>query len=311
MSEVRLQPIVVLTGPTASGKSSLAVSLALDMGGEIVNADSMQVYRYMDVGTAKPTAADMQGVPHHLLDVVNPDEPFNAAVFRRLAIPVIQDILKRKKACFVVGGSGLYIRALLGGFFDCPESSPGIRSRLNREWEERGGAALHEQLRTVDPEAAFKIHPNDRVRVTRALEVIEITGRRFSSLALNHGFREKSFEALIICLSLDRARLYQRINLRSNSMMRRGLPEETQELLKRGYHGDLKPMQAIGYRHAQAFLKGVRDLDETIVNLQADTRRYAKRQLTWFRRESGVVWRNPEDPELVRREVSSFLYGTP
>ncbi|MFO7785613.1 MAG: tRNA (adenosine(37)-N6)-dimethylallyltransferase MiaA [Thermodesulfobacteriota bacterium] len=305
------QRIVVITGPTAAGKSALAVDLAEDMGGEIVNADSMQVYRHMDVGTAKPTKEEMRGVPHHLLDVVDPDEPFNAALYRGLAIPVIEDIVKKGRPCFVVGGSGLYIRALLGGLFDCPESSTELRSRLNREWKERGGGELYQRLRSLDPEAALKVHPNDRVRVTRALEVIGLTGRLFSSLTAVHGFREGAFSALMVCLHMDRQKLYERINRRSAAMMEGGLLEETQRLLKLGYRANLKPMQAIGYRHALAFLQGVRDLDETIRRLQADTRRYAKRQITWLRGEPGVRWRTPEERDLVRREAMSFLDGNP
>lgn len=305
------QRIVVITGPTAAGKSSLAVDLASEIGGEIVNADSMQVYRYMDVGTAKPTEEEMRGVPHHLMDVVYPNEPFNAARYRSLAVPVIESIVEKGKPCFVVGGTGLYIRALLGGLFDCPQPSPELRSRLNREWKEKGGGVLHQRLKSVDPEAAGRIHPNDRVRVIRALEVVEITGRTFSFLTGNHGFREGRFSPLMVCLHMDRQKLYQRINLRSSAMLDGGLLEETERLLELGYRADLKPMQAIGYRHALAFLQGLWDLDETIRRLQADTRRYAKRQITWLSGEPGVLWRTPEDLDLVRREAASFLYGTP
>jgi tRNA dimethylallyltransferase len=304
------QRIVVITGPTAAGKSTLAVDLAADLGGEIVNADSMQVYRHMDVGTAKPTGEEMRGVPHHLLDVVDPDQPFNAASYRDLATASITDLGVRGRPCFVVGGTGLYIRALLGGLFRCPASSPEVRSRLNREWEKGGWGELHERLGSLDPAAAAGIHPNDRVRVVRALEVIEVTGRRFSTLTRDHGFRERRFNALLVCLHMERRSLYERINHRSAAMMTGGLPEEAGRLLDMGYSPELKPMQAIGYRHALAFLRGAWDLDETIRRLQADTRRYAKRQLTWLRREAGVLWRTPEQRDLVGREVSSFLDGT-
>ncbi len=310
MCEAR-QRIVVITGPTAAGKSALAVDLAEEMGGEIVSADSMQVYRHMDVGTAKPTGEEMRGVPHHLLDVVDPDEPFNAALYRNLAIPVIEDIVEKGKCCFVVGGSGLYIRALLGGLFDCPESSPALRSRLKSEWDERGGEDLYKRLRLLDPEAACKIHPNDRVRVTRALEVIEVTGRKFSSLTGDHAFQEGPFSALMIGLHMDREKLYERINLRSSAMIEGGLVEETVNLLKRGYSADLKPMNSIGYRHALAFLQGIWDQGETLSRLQADTRKYAKRQITWLRGETGVLWRTPDDRDLVRQETASFLDGNP
>lgn len=300
--------IVVITGPTATGKTSLAVELALALDGEVVNADSMQVYRGMDVGTAKPTSAEMQGVRHHLLDVVDPDETFNAARYRELAVPVVERITGRGKACLVVGGTGLYIRALLGGLFECPEASQGLRSRLGREWEEEGGGVLHERLRSLDPEAAGRIHPNDRVRVLRALEVIELTGRSFSFLTGVHRFQEGPFRSFKICLYTPRERLYDRINERSRAMMEGGLPEETQGLLQRGYAPDLKPMQAIGYRHAVALLEGVWGREEAVQRLQVDTRRYAKRQMTWFRKEPDINWYRPEDRDLVFREAADFLH---
>lgn len=300
--------IVVITGPTAVGKTALAVTLASDVGGEIVNADSMQVYRHMDVGTAKPGPEEMRGVPHHLLDVADPNEPFNAARYRALALPAIESIIAEGKPCLVVGGSGLYIRALLGGLFDCPDSSPVIRSRLNLEWKEKGGPHLYRRLQTLDPVAALKIHPNDRVRVTRALEVIEVTGRRFSALTGSHGFREETFRTLMICLHVDREILYGKINRRSAAMMSEGLLEETENLLRMGYSEGLKPMQAIGYRHAVSLLRGeIKCLDQAIVRLQADTRRYAKRQVTWFRKQPGVIWRSPGDMDLIRRETGAFL----
>ena len=299
--------IVVVTGPTAAGKTSLAVDLALAMDGEVVNADSMQVYRGMDVGTAKPTEEEKQGVPHHLLDVVDPDQPFNAARYRELAAPAVEAIAGSGRACFVVGGTGLYIRALLGGLFECPEASPAVRARLSREWEEEGGESLHERLRSLDPEAAGRVHPNDRVRVLRALEVIELTGRPFSALAGGHRFQEGTFDALKICLHMSRERLYERIDARSRAMMAGGLLEETRGLIEKGYSSDLKPMQAIGYRHASACLEGAWSREEAVERLQADTRRYAKRQMTWFRGEPGIHWHNPGDRDLVLQEVALFL----
>ncbi|MCF8061323.1 MAG: tRNA (adenosine(37)-N6)-dimethylallyltransferase MiaA [Deltaproteobacteria bacterium] len=299
--------IVVITGPTAAGKTALAVDLALALGGEVVNADSMQVYRHMDVGTAKPAKEEMRGVPHHLLDVVDPDQPFNAARYRELAAPAVENITGAGRACFVVGGSGLYIRALLGGLFECPEASPEVRSRLNQAWEEEGGEALHKRLGSLDPDAALGVHPNDRVRVLRALEVIELTGRPFSSLAGEHRFREDAFEALKVCLHMPRERLYERIDARSRAMMEGGLPEETRRLFEKGYSRELKPMQAIGYRHATAFLEGAWGREEAVKRLQADTRRYAKRQMTWFRGESGVLWRSPGDRDLILSEAAAFL----
>ncbi len=305
------QRIVVITGPTATGKTALAVDLALVLGGEVVNADSMQVYRGMDVGTAKPSEEEKRGIPHHLIDVADPDEPFNAARYRDLAAPAVERIAGSGGVCFVVGGTGFYIRALLGGLFDCPQASSELRARMDREWEEQGGRVLHDRLRRVDPASADRVHPNDRVRILRALEVTELTGRPFSSLAGAHGFREEAYQALKICLSLERERLYGRIDRRSRAMMEGGLLEETRGLLDKGYSPELKPMQAIGYRHAAACLTGAWEREEAIERLQADTRRYAKRQITWFRREPGIRWRPAEDRDGILGEISAFLDRNP
>ena len=199
--------LIVITGPTASGKSSLAVELAIRLGGEIINSDSMQVYRGMDVGTAKPTITERRGIPHHLLDVVNPDEDFDAGRYRSLAAPLLRDIATREKVCFVVGGSGLYIKSLLGGLLECPSADPGLREALRRTWEESGHTYLFERLKTLDPESAQKIHPHDKVRIIRALEIIHLTRQRLSSLVQRHGFNDKSFHALKICLQVNRQQL--------------------------------------------------------------------------------------------------------
>ena len=183
--------VIIIAGPTATGKTSLAIALGQELGAEIVNADSMQVYRGMDIGTAKPTAEERSKVVHHLLDVVYPDEPFNAAIYRSLALSCIEDIVGRGKICIVVGGTGLYIRTLLGGLFSCPPPDPDLRARLIHEYEAYGPQEMHARLTNVDPEAAQKIHPNDKIRVTRALEIYELTGRRPSELGQKHGFQER------------------------------------------------------------------------------------------------------------------------
>ncbi len=303
--------VIVITGPTASGKSSLAVELALHAGGEIVNADSMQVYRGMDLGTAKPTMAERRGVPHHLLDVVNPDEDFDAAKYRSLAIPQLQDMASRGKVPFVVGGTGLYIKTLLGGLLDCPPADLGFREELGRTWKERGAEFLYEKLKELDPESARKIHPHDRVRITRALEIIHLTRQRPSSLIQRHGFRDNAFEALKICIDLNRKELYERINQRSLKMIEGGLVEETQRLLKQGYSPELKPMKSLGYRHVVKYLKGACALDETTHELQRDTRRYAKRQLTWFGADPEMVWVKPQDMEGIIRKIEVFQMVKP
>ncbi|MCJ7594109.1 MAG: tRNA (adenosine(37)-N6)-dimethylallyltransferase MiaA [Desulfobacterales bacterium] len=301
------QKLIIITGPTASGKSSLAVDLALYFEGEIVNADSMQVYRGMDVGTAKPTMAERRGIPHHLIDVADPDEAFNAGVYRALSLPVIEEMKSRQKVCFVVGGTGLYIRTLLGGLLNCPPSDPSLREELRRQMVESGPALLHKRLEGLDPESAQKIHPHDKVRIMRALEVIELAKEPFSELTRRHGFGNRPFQALKFCLQRGREDLYHRINARCLRMIESGLVRETQGLLESGYSADLKAMQSLGYRHMVSHLEGRWDMDETIARLQRDTRRYAKRQLTWFRADPLLVWTEPDDKETMITRIRTFI----
>jgi tRNA dimethylallyltransferase len=302
------QKVVVIAGPTASGKSGLAVELSLLLQGEIVNADSMQVYRQMDVGTAKPSPSERRRVPHHLLDVVDPDEEFNAALYRSLAVPVIRDLLLRGKVCFVVGGTGLYIKTLLGGLLQCPPADTGLREELRDQAEEQGLESLYRRLEQLDPVSAKKIHAHDKVRILRALEVIELTKKPLSALVQGHGFRESTFQALKICLQIDREELYHRIDERSLLMVERGLVEETDNLLAKGYSSDLKPMKSLGYRHAVRYLKGRYHREEMVRELQLDTRRYAKRQLTWFRADPSIAWIDPQRKEHLAETITSFVH---
>lgn len=301
--------VVVIAGPTASGKSSLGVELALALGGEIINADSMQVYRGMDVGTAKPTPEEQKGVPHHLLDVVNPDEEFNAAIFRSMALPLVTDICSRGKICLLVGGTGLYIKSLLGGLLRCPAADPEFRESLGLECENHGLRKLYERLKRLDPESAEKIHPNDKTRIIRSLEIIHLTDCRPSELSKEHAFGDRNLRALKLCLKIDREELYHRINQRGSEMVRSGLVEETKGLLEKGYTPDLKPMKSIGYRHMVHYLKGTWSLGEATRILQRDTRRYAKRQLTWFNADPEVTWVSPEDLDLLKLEIRDFVAG--
>lgn len=298
--------IIIIAGPTASGKTSLSVQLAAKLQGEIVNADSMQVYRGMDVGTAKPTLEERNGVPHHLMDVVDPDEAFNAAIYRSLALPLIKAIRARGNHCLVVGGTGLYIKSLMGGLSDCPPSDPQLREALRRECDAKGPASLHERLGGIDSEAAAKIHSNDRVRIVRALEIFSLTGRRPSELNQEHRFRDRPFKAIKFCLNVERDRLYRRINERSEYMIRSGLMEETEALLSKGYSSELKPMQALGYRHMLRRLRGECSLDEALDQLKRDTRRYAKRQLTWFRADPEMIWAPPEKVDDIYKKIRRF-----
>ena len=299
--------VIVIAGPTASGKTALAVDLAVALSGEVVNADAMQVYRGMDIGTAKPTHEEQRGIPHHMLDVVNPDEDCNAAIYRRMTLPIVNEICSKGKTCFVVGGTGLYIRGLIGGLMESPSSDPELRKRLRMECEVHGAARLHEKLKILDPERAESIHPNDGVRIMRAIEINYLSHLRPSDLMKRHGFREASLNALKLCLDVDREDLYHRINARSENMADKGLIDETRDLLEMGYSPDLKSMKAIGYRHMVRYLKGEWSLEETIAKLKRDTRRYAKRQLTWFRAEPGVIWVDPKALDMLINRISLFL----
>jgi tRNA dimethylallyltransferase len=302
--------VIVITGPTASGKSSLAVDLARLLGGEIINADSMQVYRGMDVATAKTTVSERRGVPHHMLDVVDPDQDFNAAIYRSMAAPLAAGIVARDQVCLVVGGTGLYIKALLGGLFECPSGDETLRKRLRRQCEQDGSASLHNELRELDPVYAGRVHPNDRIRIIRALEVIHQTKKPMSRWIQEHRFRDRPFRSLMIGLQRDREELYHRINERCLAMIAGGLMTETEGLLKRGYSADLKPMQAIGYRHMVSVLEGDLTLDEATQRLQIETRHYAKRQLTWLRAEQEMTWFRPDDQDRIRNRIDEFLSGT-
>jgi len=300
---------IIIAGPTATGKTALSVFLAQDFNGEIVNADSMQVYRGMDIGTATPTHEEQKGIPHHLLDVVNPDEKFNAARYRARALPVVLDIVSRRKACFVTGGTGLYIKSLTKGLFNCPPSDRKFRDTLHQQCETDGLQVLYERLKHLDPESAKKIHPNDKLRIIRALEIADLTDRRPSDLMKTHNFSDTPLNTLKICLDSDRKKLYHRINKRSLDMIANGLAEETENLLKKGYSPELNPMQSIGYRHMVNYLQGKWSLEEAIHNIQRDTRRYAKRQFTWFRGDPEYAWIGSEDWDRIREKVKAFLSG--
>lgn len=299
--------LIIIAGPTASGKTAVSVELARRFDAEIINADSMQVYRQMDIGTAKPTMEERNGVPHHLLDVVNPDEEYNAALYRDMASAAALDILRRGKRAMVVGGTGLYIKGLLGGLFQCPPSVPEIREALIREWETKGPRALHEKLERLDPVSARRIHPNDRVRVIRSLEILLLTRRPPSVLSKQHGFSDHKFNALKFCLSRGRQELYDSINRRTLVMMDKGLFSETEGLLEKGYSPHLKPLQAIGYKQAVEYLQGRSSLEETREKIQRETRRYAKRQLTWFRADSSYIWTDPRQMKVMIQKIEEFL----
>lgn len=280
--------LVVLSGPTASGKSALALALAREFPVEIVNADSLQVYRRFDVGTAKPTVAERAEVPHHLIDVADPGEPYDAGRYVRDAGRAIGEIRARGKVPMLVGGTGMYIRALLRGLDPLP-SDPRVREQLSRRWEAEGGAALHAELARIDPVTSAKVHPSDRIRVLRALEIAAVAGIPPSRARASWNPSDAGHGCLFLALWPDRETLYARIGARTEEMFRRGLAEEVRGLLAMGFDRTLKPMMSLGYRHAAAHLLDGVPLPETIEAVKRDTRRYAKRQVTWLSSEPDLV----------------------
>lgn len=301
--------LVIIAGATGIGKSRIALDLSLAFGGEIVSADSMQVYRFMDIGTAKPSPEDRALVPHHLIDIVHPDEEFNAALYGEEARGIVQKLHDHGKNIWVVGGTGLYLRVLTGGLLEGPGRDAGLRTVFRQEIERYGTAHLHERLKEKDRAAAERIHPNDAVRLMRALEVIELSGESIVSRQRNHGFGDRSYECLKIGLMEERARLYEKIDRRCDEMIEKGLVGEVEDLLARGYPASLKPMQSLGYRHMAAYLGENLSLDEALERMKRDTRNYAKRQLTWFRADGDMVWFHPGDRDGLKKRIGDFLSG--
>lgn len=307
MTEHGKPKLIVICGPTGIGKTELSLSLAKAFNGCIVGADSMQIYRYMDIGTAKPDAQELSVAPHYLIDVEDPDEDFDAARYATEGRAAVSEICARGFIPFIVGGTGFYLKAILHGLFSANPIDPEIRRKIQADLNRHDRDWLYDRLSSCDPEAASRIHPNDTYRVTRALEIFEITGCPLSEYQKQHGFMDNPFETLKICLHMDRKILYERINQRVDLMIDAGLLEEVKSLLVRGYSGDLKSMQSIGYRHMVEYLEGKRTWDETIFTLKRDTRRFAKRQLTWFRKDPEMIWKSPEDADEITEMVRIFL----
>lgn len=291
------KPIAVVVGPTAVGKTALAVELALALDGEIVTADSMQVYRGMDIGTAKPTLAERRGVPHHLIDVCDPDRTFNVAEYQTLAHQAIEEIHARHRLPIVAGGSGLYVKAVLDEFlFPDEGADPTLRQELEAFAEKHGKEALHRRLASVDPEAAGRIHPNDVRRVVRALEVYLRTGRPFSEHVRTVKEAPGRYRAVQIGLTRPRSVLYERIDARVDAQIEAGLIDEVRTLMAR-YPAMPVARQALGYKEMMAYLEGKMSLEDAIDLLKRDTRRFAKRQFTWFRRDPRIQWFDLEELE--------------
>ena len=290
------QPLIILTGPTAVGKTALSIRLAKALDGEIVSADSMQVYRHMDIGSAKITAQEMEGVPHHLIDVLDPWEEFNVAAFQKMALQAMEGIYARGHLPIITGGTGFYIQALLYGveFEEDPEDSPVRRVLydLARREGESAPQVLHAMLAQVDPESASAIHPNNVKRVIRAIEYFRLTGTPISRHNAAMRKKEADYHFLYYVLTMDRARLYARIDKRVDQMLCQGLVEEVSRLREMGCCRGQTAMQGLGYKEILDYLDGKCSLDEAVYVLKRDTRHFAKRQLTWFKRERDVRWLN-------------------
>ena len=304
-----LPRMLAIGGPTATGKTALSVALAKEFGGEVVNADSMQIYRGLDIGTAKPTAEERQGIPHHLMDFLPPEAPYSVADFTAAAAPLIEQLNSAGKLPIVTGGTGLYITSLMKGTAFAPEKTdPAIRARLQTEADEQGSAALYARLQQIDPAYAEKLHPNNLPRVIRALELFEATGRRMSEQQRAALAAEPPYRSLCICLTCrDRAELYRRIDRRVDSMLQNGVLEEA-KLVYDNRETYRTAAQAIGYKEFFPYFAGKMPLNDCANRLKQATRNYAKRQLTWFRHQANGVWlyvdEEPPAPraaELVRQ----------
>ena len=305
--------VVAVGGPTASGKTALSVALARAFDGEIINADSMQIYKNLDVGTAKPSAEERQGIPHYLLDFLSPKTPYSVADFTAAADPLIRDITARGRLPLVVGGTGLYITSLLSGMAFAPEKTdPAIRARLQARADTEGGAALYAELQRIDPDYAAQVHPNNLPRVIRALELFEATGRRMSDQRREARPAEAPYHALCLCLTCrDRAVLYSRIDRRVDEMVENGVLDEARQVYD---HRDAyrTAAQAIGYKEFFPYFEGTANLTECTEHLKQATRNYAKRQLTWFRRQSDAVWLYLDEEDATERActlVRAFLHN--
>ena len=304
-------PVVVVTGPTSAGKTSLALTLAERFDGEIVNADSMQVYRYMDIGTAKPGLELRSRVPHHLFDAVAPDEVYSAGRYAEDARAAAARIHSRGHRVVLTGGTGLYIRAFLHGLVDTGAADPELRESLEQEHERAQQAGdptrLYRRLQEEDPKTAAKLHPNDTRRIIRALEILEQGGVAASEVRQRHGFPEPPYRVLHLAIDPGREPLSDRIDAYCREMIEQGLLQEVRSLRKMGYGPELRSMQALGYRHMQPVIEGSETLEIALERMQRDTRRFARRQRTWLRKVSDVEWMDPRRRDPIVARVESFL----
>lgn len=285
------KPLIILTGPTAVGKTKLSIKLAKAVNGEIISADSMQVYHYMDIGSAKILPEEMEGVPHHLVDCLDPDEEFNVVRFQQMAKEAMEDIYARNRIPILVGGTGFYIQAVTGDidFTECGEDNS-YRKELEQLAKEQGAEVLHNMLAKVDPESAIAIHANNTKRVIRALEYYQQTGEPISQHNKQQREKESPYNLAYFVLNDERSHLYARIDARIDEMLKEGLVDEVKRLQQMGYHKGMVSMQGLGYKEILSYLDGTWSLEEAVYVLKRDTRHFAKRQITWFKREKNVEW---------------------
>lgn len=306
MGDVKI-PVLVICGPTACGKTGWSLKLAERFPIEIISADSRQVYRQMDIGTAKATTAEQAMVPHHMIDLIDPDQEFSVAQFVDRARPLIAEIAARGNIPCVVGGTGLYIRALLGGLADTPTADQAMRDRLHQRELEKGEGTLHAELAKIDPLAAQRIHPNNVIRLVRALEVYYVSGRTLTELQKEHQFADQPYQLLKLSPAQERAELYRRIDLRARQMLDEGLVEEVRGLIDR-YSVKLKALQTLGYREVVRHLDLPGSYEQMLDEIRTSTRQYAKRQLTWFRKEPEIIWVDSStESGRVLRSIEDFI----
>lgn len=302
------KPLIVLTGPTAVGKTSLSIALARAVEGEIISADSMQVYKHMDIGSAKIKKEEMEGIPHYLIDVLEPDEEFHVVRFQEMAKEAMKEIYSKGKIPILTGGTGFYIQAVVKDIdFSQDTEKSSVRERLENLAQEKGGEYLHELLAQRDPESAEKIHPNNIKRVIRALEYYELTGEKISLHNEREGEKVSPYNTAYFVLNDHRERLYERIDRRVDQMLDEGLVEEVRRLAQMGYTRDMVSMQGLGYKEILAYLEGEYSLEEAVYVLKRDTRHFAKRQLTWFRREKDVIWVKKPDFDYDDKKILEYI----
>lgn len=302
------RPLVVLTGPTAVGKTKLSIALAKAIGGEIISADSMQVYKGMDIGSAKITRAQMQGVIHHLIDVLNPEEPFNVVIFQQMCKAAMEEIYQRGHIPILTGGTGFYIQAVLNDIdFTENEEDTSYRMMLETLAVERGAAHLHEMLLQVDPASAAAIHENNIKRTIRALEFYHQTGERISDHNEQEREKESAYRSCYFVLNDERSLLYKRIEERVDEMLTEGLVEEVKKLKEQGCHNKMVSMQGLGYKEILSYLEGEISLEEAVYLIKRDTRHFAKRQITWFKRERDVIWIAKNEFGYDEEKILAFM----